>query len=123
MLNLFVLVCMRGSYAHQKNIFCFFLIEIVLIAVYKKATAITTLLWYSVYLVPLLHPDQAPSLSHWCTPIPNSLFWRVHPVPTSVCVPVSVSPQGEAPLSQPLGALLTPQHSVFAQSFGSRIRG
>lgn len=27
------------------------------------------------------------------------------------------------PLSQPLGALLTLQHSMFAQSFGSRIRG
>lgn len=27
------------------------------------------------------------------------------------------------PLSQSLGALLPPQHSMFAQSFGSRIRG
>ncbi|TNN72654.1 hypothetical protein EYF80_017103 [Liparis tanakae] len=45
----------------------------------------------------------------------------VHPLPSSVCL--SACHPGVMPLSQPLGALLTPQHSVFAQSFGSRIRG
>lgn len=68
----------------------------------------------------LPHPIRPPP-SPLVPPIPYSLFQLVYPLPTSVCL--SACHPRVMPLSQPLGALLTPQHSVFAQSFGSRIQG
>lgn len=91
-----------------------------------KATAINTVLWlccslwYSMYLALLPHPISPPPFP-LVPPIPYSLIQLVHPLPTSVCL--SACHPRVMHLSQPLGALLTPQHSVFAQSFGSRIRG
>lgn len=63
---------------------------------------------------------QSPSLL-LVPSILYSVFQLVHPPPTSVCL--SARHPRVMLLSQPLGALLTPQHSVFAQSFGSRIQG
>lgn len=51
---------------------------------------------------------------------PNSSL-LVYPLPTNVCL--SVCHSKAMSLSQPLWALLPLKHSVFAQSFGIRIRG
>lgn len=72
-----------------------------------KATAINTVmwlccsLWYSMYLAPLPHPFTPPSL-HTGAPYPL-LPLSAGPPSTNQCVPVSVSPQGDAPLSAPWG--------------------
>lgn len=81
--------------------------------------------WLSILIILCVAVSPQNSLylapSPVVPPSPSSPFQLVHPLPTSVRL--SACHPRVMPLSQLLGALLTLQHSMFAQSFGSRIRG
>lgn len=69
-------------------------------------------------LGPSLTSDPPPPI---VPTIPCSFIQLFRPLPTSLCL--SACHPGVMPLSQSLGAFLTQKQFMFAQSFGSRIRG